>query len=69
MNETKPKRKSFTIISAAVTIGAILAGQLFGMTISDAAQAELVELILNAIAVAGGVGAWWGRVRATAKIG
>lgn len=68
MTGTKPKRRSVTIISAGVTIAALIAGQVFGMTIGDEAQAELVDLIASAVAIGGGVGAWWGRVRATQEI-
>lgn len=67
MSNIKAQWQSTTIISAAVTIIAA-AATLIGYQVTEAAQQELVTMITAGITLAGGVGAWYGRVRATKLI-
>jgi hypothetical protein len=75
LRQTKPALASLTIISAGVAVIAQGVKLAFGYTITPADQAiivnygqQAVEIGTTLVTVAGGLGAIWGRVRATKQI-
>lgn len=75
LRQTKPALASLTIISSLVAVGAQAVKLAFGMTITPADQAviigygqQAVEIGTTLVTVAGGIGAIWGRMRATKQI-
>jgi hypothetical protein len=75
LRQTKPALASLTIISAGVAVLAQGVKLAFGYTITPADQAiivsygqQAVEIGTTIATLAGGLGAIWGRVRATKQI-
>lgn len=75
LRSTKPALASLTIVSAGIAVAAQGVKLAFGYTITPADQAILVsygqsavEIGTTLITVAGGIGAIWGRMRATKQI-
>jgi hypothetical protein len=68
MDEVKSGFKSRTIWAAAAVI--LVGGlQIAGYVIADADAKSLPDLLFGCIQAVAGVVAWWGRVRATKRIG
>lgn len=71
MDETKPWYQSTGVIGALIAVGATLAGA-FGWTIDAETQkamtADVGAIVTAAVAVAGGVLALVGRIRATRRV-
>ncbi len=61
MNGNKNWYQSRGMIGSLVAFISILAGQFAGITISEAEQAELVELFLTGAGLVGSILAWVGR--------
>jgi hypothetical protein len=75
LRSTKPALASLTIISSLVAVAAQGVKLAFGYTIAPADQAMIVsygqqaiEIGTTLVTVAGGIGAIWGRMRATKQI-
>jgi cell division protein FtsX len=66
---TKGHLQSLTINSAIVVLISTAINLLTPYTIDDATTAQWVQLFSAVAGLAGGTGAWIGRVRATKKIG
>lgn len=68
MEDKKPAYKSKGVIGSAVALAAFGA-QLIGLEITPADQAQLNDLILSAIGIAGAALGLVGRILASRKIG
>jgi hypothetical protein len=75
LRQTKPALASLTIISSIVAVAAQGVKLAFGYDVAPADQAiivgygqQAVEIGTTLVTVAGGLGAIWGRVRATKQI-
>jgi hypothetical protein len=68
MNGFKPWYQSSGVINSLIVIAA-LAANFFGYTFSESDQADLGQMIGQGIALAAGLGALWGRIVATKRIG
>lgn len=68
MSDVKGFLQSKTIQAAILALGAGVAG-LLGYSFSDADQAQVIELAASIAGIVGSVGAIWGRIVASKKIG
>ena len=72
MEGTKGQIGSITIWGLIVTAVSYFANK-YGYTITTAMQLELTEDLIDIVSqvagIVGGVMAWWGRIRATKRIG
>jgi hypothetical protein len=68
MTETKPWYLSKTILASFVTIAAAVAG-MAGHPVGAAEASALTDALLQAVSAVAGIGAIFGRLKATARIG
>ncbi|MAM87548.1 MAG: hypothetical protein CME36_09620 [unclassified Hahellaceae] len=67
MQASKPKHHSQTIIAAVVVILASLAG-IGGYIVEPDEQESIIQLVTAIVTAAGGLAAYFGRIKATKKV-